>query len=469
MIWDGECHFCKRWIERWREITAGEVDYVTYQEAADRFPEIPVEQFKRAVALIEPDGKTFFAAEAVYRSLRCRSSRKWLSRSYDRVPGFAAISELGYECIARHRGIGSAVTRLLWGDDVRPPTYFWARRWFLRVLGLIYLIAFVSLWVQVDGLVGSDGISPVNQFLPAVREQLGQGAYSLLPTLCWFNAGNAFLHFLCGGGVVLSLFLIFGIAPAISLFALFVFYLSLTIAGQVFLSFQWDVLLLETGFLSIFLAPWRLWPREVLLWPRSAIPDTTSPVSRAGLFLLKFLLFKLMLMSGVVKLSSGDDSWGLMNHSLHWSALTALDYHYWSQPLPTVFAWWADKSSEWFKHFSVAFCLVGEIVVPFFIWAPRRPRLIAAGLLIFLQLVIAITGNYCFFNLLTIALCLLLIDDHSLCRKSAALPLGTPAASPAGLRSTRGALPQRLCSYASVVVVIVTLPINAWLIFSAFK
>src|SRR5438128_12375021 len=120
-----------------------------------------------------------------------------------------------------------------------------------------------------------------------------------------------------------------------------------------------------------------------------------------------------MLMSGVVKLASGDDSWGLVNHSLHWRLLTALDYHYWSQPLPTVFAWWADKSSEWFKHFSVAFCLVGEIVVPFFIWAPRRPRLIAAGLLLFLQLVIAITGNYCFFNLLTIALCLLLIDDAS--------------------------------------------------------
>ena len=76
MIWDGECHFCKRWIERWREITAGAVDYVTYQEAAERYPEIPVEQFKRAVALIEPDGKIFFAAEAVYRSLRCRSSRK---------------------------------------------------------------------------------------------------------------------------------------------------------------------------------------------------------------------------------------------------------------------------------------------------------------------------------------------------------------------------------------------------------
>jgi len=114
MIWDGECHFCKRWIERWRAITAGEVEYITYQEAANRFPEIPIEQFRRAVAFIEPDGKAFFAAEAVYRSLRYRSSRRWLAWSYDHVPGFAAVSELAYKFIARHRGIGSAVTRLLW-------------------------------------------------------------------------------------------------------------------------------------------------------------------------------------------------------------------------------------------------------------------------------------------------------------------------------------------------------------------
>ncbi len=454
MIWDGDCHFCKRWIERWQQITASKVDYVTYQQAAHQFPEIPIEQFKRAVALVEPDGETFFAAEAVYRSLQYRPSRKWLAWSYDHLPGFAPISETAYKFIARHRGLASTITRLLWGKDVRPPTYFWARRWFLRALGLTYLIAFVSLWLQVDGLIGSDGVSPVNQFLPAVRAQLGQDAYALLPTLCWFNSSNAFLHFLCGGGVVISLLLIFGIAPALSLVALFAFYLSLTIAGQIFLSFQWDVLLLETGFLSIFFAPWRLWPRD-LIWWGSPTPATAVPVSRAGLFLLKLLLFKLMLMSGVVKLTSGDDSWGWVNHSFHWSALTALDYHYWSQPLPTVFAWWADKSPEWFKHFSVAFCLAVEIIVPFFIWAPRRPRLIAAGLMIFLQLAIAITGNYCFFNLLTIALCLLLIDDGAIGRKHATV------------RDRRYSY--RLRSYAAIGVIIITLPINAWLIFSAFK
>ena len=438
IIWDGECHFCRRWIERWREITRDAVDYATSQEGAERFPEIPREQFDRSVICIEADGSVFFGAEAVFRSLRCRSSKKWLAWSYAHVPGFAAVSESLYKITASNRRFASAITRLLWGDDVRPPAYFVARRWFLRALGLIFLIAFVSLWVQIDGLIGSNGIIPVGEFLPAVRAQLGDRAVSILPTLCWFNSSDAFLHFLCGGGVVLSLLLIVGIAPALSLVALVVFYLSLAIAGQTFLSFQWDILLLETGFLSIFLAPWRLWPKR----------GTDPPISRAALFLLKLVLFKLTIMSGVVKLTSGDDSW--------WD-LTALDYHYWSQPLPTVIGWWADQSPEWFKRFSVAFCLVVEIIVPFFIWAPRRLRLLACGLLVFLQIMIAATGNYCFFNLLTIALCLLLIDDTIWRRQNATVI------------DRRYKYSDRLSIYAAAIVIVFTLPLNARLIYGAFK
>src|SRR5215467_9736113 len=182
LIWDGDCDFCRLWIERWRELTAGGVDCVTSQEAAKRFPEVPADEFNRSLVLIQPDGAVFFAAEAVYRSMAHRRSRKWLAWSYDHVPGFAAVSETGYGLIARHRKFASAVTRLLWGKDVRRPTYVWAQRWFLRVLAVIYLIAFVSLWVQVDGLVGSNGISPFNEFLPAVRAQLGPDAYTFLPT-----------------------------------------------------------------------------------------------------------------------------------------------------------------------------------------------------------------------------------------------------------------------------------------------
>jgi predicted DCC family thiol-disulfide oxidoreductase YuxK len=457
LIWDGECHFCRRWIERWRVITGSEVEYAPYQEVADRFPEIPREEFQRSVVYIDRNGQVFVAAAAVYRSLRCCRSKKWSWWSYRHLPGFAAVSEFGYHLIARNRAFASAITRILWGNDVRPPTYCWARRWFLTTLGLIYLIAFISLWTQVVGLVGANGILPIGTYLANAKAQIGLRAVSVLPTLCWISSSNAFLHFLCGGGVVLSVLLIFRVAPAISAALLFAFYLSLAVAGQNFLSFQWDILLLETGFLAIFFAPWQLWPKENL--PGSPIPATT-PVSGIALFLLKFLLFKLMFMSGVVKLTSGDNCWGWVDHSFHWNAVTALDYHYWTQPLPTVFAWFADKHPEWFKKFSVGFCLFVEIIVPFFIWAPRRVRLIAGGLLVFLQIAIAITGNYCFFNLLTIALCLLLIDDAVWRRRSGALQ---------ETGGTRAVVSQLMERWLAIAVLVITMPLNAWHIYSAFQ
>jgi predicted DCC family thiol-disulfide oxidoreductase YuxK len=440
LIFDGTCHFCRRWIERWRELTAGAVEYAPSQEVAGRFPEIPPEAFDKSVQFIDTDGLVFNGAEAVFLSLGQRESRKWMIWSYAHVPGFAAITELAYRLVARHRQTASFFTRLLWGNDVRQPTYFQSRNWFLRSLGCIYLIAFVSLWMQVDGLIGASGILPVAEYLPAVREQIGPNAPWLLPTLCWFNSSNAFLHFLCGAGAVISVLLIAGFLPVIALILLFVLYLSLTIAGQAFLSFQWDILLLEAGFLAIFFAPFR--------WRINTSSD--APVSRVGHFLLKLLLFKLMLMSGVVKLTSGDDSW--------WN-LTALDFHYETQPLPTIIGWWAHQAPEWFRKFSTFFVLFVESVVPFFIWAPRRLRHIACALFVALQILIALTGNYCFFNLLTVALCLLLIDDAM---------LWTEGRGVGGWRRAR-ALPERLFAFAAAAVLAVTLPLNGWLIFSAFK
>jgi len=435
MVFDGDCHFCRRWIERWRELTAGAVDYEPFQEIADRFPEISRADFERAVQFIETDGTIFRAAEAVFRSLGHKRSRRWTIWCYEHLSAFAGVTEAAYRFIARHRQFASFFTRLLWGEDVRRPTYFTSRRWFLRALGAVYFIAFVSLWAQVDGLIGANGILPVAQFLPAAHDQVGANTPFVLPTLCWFNSSNAFLHFLCGGGAIVSLLLVAGFVPVLALTVAFVFYLSLTVAGQTFLSFQWDILLLETGFLAIFFAPWQ--------WRVTATSEV--PISRVAHFLLKLLLFKFLLMSGVVKLTSGDDSW--------WN-LSALNYHYWTQPLPTVIGWWSDQHADWFKKVSVAFCLVVEIIVPFFIWAPRRLRLIAAALLIFLQIAIAATGNYCFFNLLTVALCLLLLDDSVLGRRSQ-IPIEQAFRLPG--------------SYPAMAVLLVTLPLNAMLVLSAFK
>ena len=332
LVYDGDCRFCKLWIARWREITTGAVDYEELQDAAVRFPEVPRAAFEQAIKLIETDGRVFSGAEAVYRSLGRGGGSGFGRWSFEHVPGFAPVSNFAYAFIARHRELAHTVTSLFWGEDVRRPTYFHARRWFLRFLGVIYLIAFLSLWVQVDGLIGARGLMPVPQLLTEAHAQLGSRAYLALPTLCWFSSSNAFLHFLCGAGAILSALLVAGIAPILSLVLLFASYLSLSIVGQTFFSFQWDVLLLETGFLAIFLAPWRWWPRRGQL----------APPSRAALFLLHFLLFKLMLMSGVVKLRVATRRGPISLRSI--ITIGRNRCRRWS-------GGGLDKSPEWFKHF----------------------------------------------------------------------------------------------------------------------
>src|SRR5262249_23706712 len=154
---------------------------------------------------------------------------------------------------------------------------------FLRTLGVVYLIAFTSLWVQIDGLIGSQGILPIAPGMEAVKHSPKPPHIWELPTLCWISASDGFLHFLCAGGVVMSLLLIIGVLPFAMLVGLWVFYLSLTIAGQTFLSFQWDSLLTETGFAALFVAPMQLWMN----------PRTMREPSRIGVWLLRWLAFRI--------------------------------------------------------------------------------------------------------------------------------------------------------------------------------
>ncbi len=263
---------------------------------------------------------------------------------------------------------------------------------FLRVLGIIHLIAFASLWRQIAGLIGHEGILPASHLLQAAGQQLGPERYRLLPTLCWINSSDAFLFTLCGLGAVLSVLLIFDVAPAIILLLLWSLYLSLTTVCRDFLAFQWDNLLLEVSFLSVWLAPWRLRPRIKVNGPPPAL----------ALWLCWWLLFRLVFSSGAVKLASGDPTW---------RTLTALFFHYETQPLPVWTSWYVHHLPEWFHRSSCAGMFLIELAVPFLIFGPRMYRRLAAGALMFLQVLIAATGNYAFFNFLTIALCLLLLDD----------------------------------------------------------
>jgi len=402
IIYDGDCNFCSLWIHRWQHTIGDHLDYAPFQDpsVAARFPEVPRGQFETAVQLVETDGSVYGGAEAVFRALACNPHEGWLLDWYEHSPLFAHATEWGYRLVARNRGFFSTLTRLAWGRHLGPPTHDLVRWVFLRSLGVIYLIAFLSLWVQIIGLVGSNGILPAKsametQHLEAAALKIGLNRYHLVPTLCWFNASDGFLKVQCAAGATLAVLLIIGIAPAPCLFLLWLIYLSLATICREFLSFQWDNLSLEIGFLAIFLAPLQVWPRL----------GRAGPPSRLVLWLLRWLLFKLMFQSGCVKLLSGDPTW---------RNLTALAFHYETQPLPTWIGWYAHQLPVWAQKASAATMFGIELFVPFLIFAPRRPRQFACLVLVFLQALIFLTGNYGFFNLLTVALCLLLLDGAAL-------------------------------------------------------
>jgi hypothetical protein len=251
---------------------------------------------------------------------------------------------------------------------------------FVRALALVYAIAFASFGWQSMGLVGSSGIAPVSGNLARASQALGSAAWTAVPTLFWLSSSDAAIRAVCLAGLACAVLAFTGFYWRAALVCAFVLYLSLVSAAPDFLSFQWDYLLLEAGFLAIFLA-----------------------LSPAVPWLFRCLLFRLMFFSGFVKLASGDSTW---------RSLTALTVHYQTQPIPTPLAWYTHQLPLWFQRASCAGVFFVELAAPFLIFGPRRVRHTAAVLLISLQLLIALTGNYAFFNLLTIALCLFLIGEE---------------------------------------------------------
>jgi hypothetical protein len=222
------------------------------------------------------------------------------------------------------------------------------------------------------GLIGSHGILPVGDYLRAVRESIGRAGWWDVPSVLWLNSSDAALRAVWILGAVVAVFAIFGRRQRTALGICLVLWLSLCAAGQDFLSFQWDILLVEAGFLALF-----------------------ADASRVRVWLFRWLIFRLMFFSGAVKLLSHDPTW---------RDLTALTYHYDTQPLPTPLAWYLYQLPTGFQKVSTLFVLAVELVVPFLFFAPKRLRHAGAWITIALQLLIILTGNYTFFNILTIAL-----------------------------------------------------------------
>lgn len=280
---------------------------------------------------------------------------------------------------------------------------------FLQGVAAVYLFAFASLYTQIPGLYGPEGILPARRTL---RPQ-GKGRWQQLwetPTILWEaprlgldTAQGLDLLTLLGTVLALGALLLNSLRHPFIYLLLWAAYLSACQVGQVFLYFQWDSLLLETGFLAILVAPLRRPSKHKI--PQGGLAGAL-PHEDLPFWLVRWLLFRLMFASGVVKLTSRCPAW--------WG-LTALTYHYETQCLPTPAAWFAHHLPVWLHRLSVVATFLIEIAVPPLFFAPiRRLRLSAFYAQALLQILIIITGNYNFFNLLTLVLTTALLDDRHL-------------------------------------------------------
>jgi len=282
----------------------------------------------------------------------------------------------------------------------KTPSFSFAHWLFGRSLGLIVLTAFLSYWIQADALIGPNGISPWQLDLERIESFLesnesDQNKFTLRPTLLWFTSFSNH-HLLFTLGIISSLALMLGFMPRLAAFFCWIFYLSLSVVGEPFLSFQWDTLLLETLFLSLPFLPF-------VKRHRLSEPITASKWAR---ILILLLLAKLMIESGLVKFTYFDN-----DESNAWINYTALDYHYWTQPLPHPLSPLIHSLPPWFDSISLSAMYFIEIGLPFCFFLPLYFRRFAFFGQVLLQLAILFSGNYGFFNLLTLTLCIPLIDD----------------------------------------------------------
>lgn len=390
VIFDGDCGFCRYWVDLWRRRTGDCVTYEAFQNLPENWQEIPRKRFAESVHLVFPDGRVFYGARAVFEILAL-GSKHWPLQLYRKLPGFESLSEWGYRMVASYRETASALLRFYFKISSFPSSYGISALLFTRGACLIYAISFLSLLVQIKGLIGSEGIIPAHQFLEQVRS-VGFQRFWLVPTIFWLNDSDFALQAGCAVGAAFALAGLWGWIQGLGLLACWSLYLSLVSVGGEFLSFQWDALLLETGFLAFWLFPWR-WKIRM-----RSLPAPSRPI----IWLLQWLMFRFMLMSGLVKVFSGD---------MAWRDLTALTYHYQTQPLPNLPAWWMHQLPVAAHQLMTLLMLIIELVLPFLIFF-RPLRLFATVGFALLQFVILLTGNHAFFNWLTLVICLPLIEDN---------------------------------------------------------
>jgi lipase maturation factor len=283
-------------------------------------------------------------------------------------------------------------------DSRNGPSDRFLSRWiFLRALGAIYFSAFFSLVFQIRGLIGPEGILPASEYLKSVAEQVGHARYWYVPSVLWFSSSARMLTGLCWVGMAAAVLLVLNLWPRGMLVVCFVCFLSFVSAAQDFSGYQSDGMLLEAGFLSLFLAPGGLRPR---------LGETQPPV-RAALYLLLWEWFRIYFESGVAKMAGGDPEW---------RNFTAMDDYYQNGPLPTWIGWYVQHFPHWFHGATAFFTLALELVLIWLAFLPRRFRIALFFVVTPWQIGIILTANYTFLNYLVLLLAFLLLDDRFLMR-----------------------------------------------------
>jgi len=287
----------------------------------------------------------------------------------------------------------SKLFNYIWEKSKATKGYWLTRFVFLRLLGIIYVAAFLALVFQGIPLLGEKGLLPTDNYLDGVGSRFNSkiDAFVALPSVFWLGYSDTMFLVLSWIGVILSVVLLAGYANSITLFILWFLYMSFVHIGQTWYSFGWEIQLLETGLLAMFIVPF---------WEMKPFPKTPPPVP--VIWLLRWLTFRLYMGTGLIKVR-GDSCW---------SDLTCLFYHYETQPMPNPLSQYFHFFPQWFHKLGVMYAHFASIVVPFFIFGPFRNLRHLAGLfLVLFQVILLVNGNYSFLNVLALIATVAVFDD----------------------------------------------------------
>jgi hypothetical protein len=272
------------------------------------------------------------------------------------------------------------------------PTYWLTRFMILRLLGFVYFFAFLSLAQQLKPLIGERGLTPVPLFLSRFQAEAGSlgQAFLHLPSLFWFWHSDSFMVRAAWAGAFFSFLVLAGFANGLLLLVLWALYLSFVHIGQDWYGYGWEIQLLETVFLAVFLVPFI-----------DGRPFPKSPPPQQVIWLFRWLIFRIMLGSGLIKMR-GDSCW---------RDLTCLKYHYETQPIPNPLSPYFHFMPLWFHKAGVLYNFLAELVAPWGLVSGRRIRTVAGCLMAAFQIILISSGNLSFLNWLTLVPILSCFDD----------------------------------------------------------